>query len=114
MKVNQSQELSGGSSEIVKTDTVAETQVDNLFHSASPITGVERGKALAEYMNQLAMTSDQVLYFALGFDFRQDAKAKRKHGTNIRPIRAWAAKTKKQAAATAFRGAPHSDDPSKE
>jgi len=72
-----------------------ESQVDCLYHPASPVTGVERGKKLAEHLNALTMTNDRALYFGMGFDYKQDGATKRKHGTNIRPILKLASKTKR-------------------
>lgn len=74
-----------------------EMQANNLFHPSSGVTGVERGKALAEYLNALTFNSDQALYFALGFDYRNDAVAKRKDGTNIRAIQKLARKTTRES-----------------
>lgn len=71
-----------------------ESQVDVLFHPASPVQGMERGKKLAAHLNELILTSDKALYFALGFDYRNDAREKRKDGTNIRAIIKHGAKTK--------------------
>lgn len=70
-----------------------ESQVDVLFHPASPIQGVGRGKELAKHLNALTFGTDEALYFALGFDHKKDGAAKRKDGTNIKPIMKWAAKT---------------------
>lgn len=63
-----------------------ESQVDVLFHPASPVQGVERGKKLAAHLNDLILTNDKALYFGLGFDFHKDGKEKRKDGTNIKAI----------------------------
>lgn len=71
-----------------------ESQVDVLFHPASPIQGVARGKELAKYLNDLSHTNDSVLYSGLGFDFRKDAMKQRRDGTNIKAITRHGAKTK--------------------
>lgn len=70
-------------------------QIDNAYADRAQ-SDLERGKKVARYLNSLAEQNDRCLYFDLGFDFRGDAVAKRKDGTNIKPIIKWAAKTTKE------------------
>jgi hypothetical protein len=71
---------------LISSVRLFEAQIDVLFHPASPVQGVDRGKKLAAHLNDLALENDRALYFGLGFDYRKDAKDKRRDGTNIKAI----------------------------